>query len=53
MQGEKPPYSLVQKHINSVKSVAEAIVKRLSEERQAQIDSDLLDEYEKALAGKN
>ena len=53
MRGEKPPYSLVQKHINSVKSVAEAIVKGLSEERLAQIDSDLLDEYEKALAGKN
>ena len=53
MRGEKPPYSLVQKPINSVKRVAEAIVKALSEEQLAQIGADLMDEYEKALAGKN
>jgi hypothetical protein len=53
LRGEKPPYSLVRNHINSVKRGAEALVKGLSEERLAQIDSDLMEEYEKALAGKN
>jgi hypothetical protein len=53
LRDEELPYSLVQNHLRSAIRKIEAHFKDMPEEQKQEINADLLQKYEKALARKN
>jgi hypothetical protein len=53
LRDEEPPYSLVQNHLDSAIRKIEAHFEDMSEEQKQEINAELVQEYEKALARKN